>query len=470
MTTYGLLDTGFAPKPQAVCREEINTSIRAVRGPSTDVSDGSFLGQLIGIFSEREGALWDLGQAIVASQDPDQAVDAAQDALCALTGTFRAAARKSTVTETLTGTPATVIPAGTQIKTDSTGALFVTSVSTVIATLAAWAVTTAYVVGDRVTNASRAYHCITAGTSAGSGGPTTTSADITDGTVHWQYLGEGTGAVDVLMLSDTADAIVAVASDLSDIQTPIGGLSTAINLEDAELGAPQQSNESLRVTRETELAQSGSGTADAIRADLLQISGVTAVTVYHNDTDAVDANGQPAHSVQALVQGGTDAAIATVLLQNVGAGIATFGTSNAVVNDSQDTAQTFYFTRPAAVDIYIDITLTYNPASAAQGGYPATGDALVKAALVAFGAASLPAGKNVVATSLGAAIFPLYVNAVLVQGVQGVLDVPRAGSVGGTLIKTSATPTLDTTIVITPFQIASIDTSRITVHSSAGSL
>ncbi len=52
----------------------------------------------------------------------------------------------------------------------------------------AWAASTAYVVGRVAVNGYKLYRCITAGTSAGSGGPTGTSTDITDGTVHWRYL------------------------------------------------------------------------------------------------------------------------------------------------------------------------------------------------------------------------------------------------------------------------------------------
>ena len=56
---------------------------------------------------------------------------------------------------------------------------------------AAWASSTAYsILGRIVTNDSgKMYQLITAGTSAGSGGPTGTSADITDGTCHWKYIG-----------------------------------------------------------------------------------------------------------------------------------------------------------------------------------------------------------------------------------------------------------------------------------------
>lgn len=54
--------------------------------------------------------------------------------------------------------------------------------------LAAWQATHAYVAGNRISSSSNAYTCITSGTSASSGGPTTTATNITDGTAHWKYL------------------------------------------------------------------------------------------------------------------------------------------------------------------------------------------------------------------------------------------------------------------------------------------
>lgn len=518
---YGLLSTGYNPKPQSVVRDEMNASLRAVRGNSIDLSDGSLEGQLVGILSEREGLLWDLGQSIVAAADPDAATDAAQDAVCAITGTFRDEARASSVTETLTGVPATVVAAGSQVRTASTQKYFKTVAPATIAALTAWAPTTAYALGDRRTNASRVYQCITAGTSAGSGGPTTTAADNTDNTVHWRYLGEGTGAVDVAMTSVELDAIVALSGDLTSIQTPTGGWQGAINVRDATLGALEQTNESLRVTRESELAQFGTSTADAIRAAILGITGVVSCSVFENTTDVVDGNGQPAHSVQVLVRGGADADIAQVLYSNVAAGIATFGTTTVAVTDSEGVSHNYNFTRPTLLNIYIDISLKYNPASSTKGGYPSNGDALVKTALVNFGNTIQTGGKDVVPSSVGAAAFPVYVNSVQVIGVQGVLDVTdtrvytdviatptnwapttayvatsgarsvvlnqgrayicitggtSAGSGGPLGTGTDITDNtvhwyyLGNTITITPFQIAAFDTSRITVRATAGTV
>lgn len=54
----------------------------------------------------------------------------------------------------------------------------------------AWAPSTAYAVGAYRLNGGRKYKCVTAGTSAGSGGPTTTSTTTaeTDGSCQWRYV------------------------------------------------------------------------------------------------------------------------------------------------------------------------------------------------------------------------------------------------------------------------------------------
>jgi hypothetical protein len=57
-----------------------------------------------------------------------------------------------------------------------------------------WAASTVYRAGDIVTNGSapiKAYLCVVGGTSAGSGGPTTTASSITDNTCTWMYLSNG---------------------------------------------------------------------------------------------------------------------------------------------------------------------------------------------------------------------------------------------------------------------------------------
>lgn len=60
---------------------------------------------------------------------------------------------------------------------------------TVSYTAAAWAISTAYALGDKKLANGNVYSCTTAGTSAGSGsGPSGTGSGITDGTAVWAYV------------------------------------------------------------------------------------------------------------------------------------------------------------------------------------------------------------------------------------------------------------------------------------------
>lgn len=408
MTTYGLTPTGFVPKTTDLTRTDINAALQAKFGASVDTSDGSFLGQFAGIMAAQYGQLWDLSQAVAASQDPDQATGAALDALCLLTGVFRTAAKSSTATLTLTGTAATVVPSGSQAKTTSTGTLFATTAAATLLALTAWAGTTAYNIGDRRTNAGNAYLCTIAGTSAGAGGPTTTGSAITDGGVTWRYLGAGAGAVDVAAAAVNTGALLGVSGDINVISTPVGGWSSVINVLDATLGNDVQTDASLRVARIAQLALPGIGTANAIRAAILAISGVTTCTVFQNTTDIIDSSGQTPHTVQALVQGGADQDVYNSLFGQVVAGIGFFGSSSGTVTDSQGVAQTIKFSRPTPVNIYVDVTLTYDVTK--YGG-----DTAVKTAIATTGSAQLP-GKDAVASGVAGWAF---------AAVAGLLDVSQ---------------------------------------------
>jgi hypothetical protein len=61
-------------------------------------------------------------------------------------------------------------------------------------TAQAWAATTGYAVGARVINGTNLYSCTTAGTSAGSGGPSGTGATIADGSCVWAFVSASAGA------------------------------------------------------------------------------------------------------------------------------------------------------------------------------------------------------------------------------------------------------------------------------------
>lgn len=457
---YGLTPTGLVIKTLPIIRAETEAGLKLGFGESVPLGDLTFFGITNGIYSEREAQIWELIEVVSDAADPDASTGTALVAVGGITGTLPIPATPSTVVETLVGDDGTLVQAGTTFANLSNGSQFASDDDAVITALPAWLPTTGYLAGARASNSSNAYQCITAGTSAGSGGPATTALDITDGTVHWRFLGPGAAAIDVVASSVDNGPVVSASGDLSVIINAVGGMNAAVNVLDAKLGAALETDAKFRSRREQELATDGSTPAEALRADLLNVDGVTAVTIFTNLTDATDANGTPPHGVQAVVQGGVDQDVLDQIRLSIATGIVSYGTTVGTSTDSQGTVHTIKFTRPAEIDIFVDVTLTYDPEDPLAGGYPTDGDAQVIAAIVKYGTTRL-AGQDVVATAVGAQAFK----------VQGVLDVPRSGSLGGTLIKATSGPaTGDATIVISPLQIAKFDTSRVTIHSSAGTV
>lgn len=454
MADIGLTSTGLRVQTTAEARAAIVAELHGLWGASFDLGDSTEIGQLIAIVARAIGDLGQLAEAVYAAGSRDSATGSALDAILLLTGTFRPGAASSTVTLTLTGTATTLVPSGSRVKSASTGAAFATTSAATIAAATAWANSTAYVVGDRRKNGGNIYECITAGTSAGSGGPTTTAADITDGTAHWRYLGAGAGYVDVAAASVLTGAIVGVSGDLTVIDTPVGGWSSVINTLDATLGRDVATDEEARILGETDLARPGASTPDAIRETLLALDGVESVTVFYNATDTTDGDGIPPHAVEAMVLGGDDQAIYDALLgECIAAGIATHGTETGTALDSEGVSHTVKFSRPTEVPIWIVVNLTKKAYSAAdRNSYPLDGDAQVKAAIVAFGDAQV-CGKNAVSSQIAAQAFQ----------VAGVFDVTAC------YIDTANTPpATSSTIAISTRQIATYDTSRISVVSSSG--
>lgn len=95
---------------------------------------------------------------------------------------------------TASGFPKTVAASGTGKALaarfrDSDNADVITDLSVGLTLTAAptWVGSTAYALNDYRTNGANIYKCVTAGTSAASGGPTGTGTAITDGTAVWDW-------------------------------------------------------------------------------------------------------------------------------------------------------------------------------------------------------------------------------------------------------------------------------------------
>ena len=466
--TYGITPEGFNLKSATTIKAEIEAALKAGplgasagSEPDGSIPVRSLAGQLVSIVTDGLSALWQLAQAVYAALNPSEASAAGLDALCALTGTYRRGATESTATIYCTGTAGTALAIGRVVAVETSGTRFASTAAGTIATATAWVSTTAYAAGAVRTNASRIYYCTAAGTSAGSGGPTTTADAITDGTVTWRYVGEGTGYAAVAFEAEDSGPLAALSGTLTEIATPVSGWTSARNLSDAALGQDEETDAELRLRREIDLAGSGKATPNAIRADVLALDDVEECKVFVNDTDYTNSDGLPPHSIEVVVRGGDDDEIAAAIFDAVAGGIEVYATSGsvyyttAIVEDSTGTDRTLSFMRADVKDIWVIVDVTYDAATAPSDLATQVRDAIL-----------LSAAEH----TMGRDVWSTYIEGAVTHGpsVAGGAKIPGILGVTKCWIGLSNPPTGSTTIPIALRELAVFDSSRITVNTAAG--
>jgi uncharacterized phage protein gp47/JayE len=441
----GLSSTGLTIKTLPEVLTDINDKQKAspILGSDWDTSTTSPEGVMNGIVSEAIAEGWQVLAAIYNQRYPDGAEGVQLDRVAEFTGSKRLAAASSTVKVVCAGTDATELGSFRTVSVAG-GENFFSTADAEIVTVDAWVAATEYEVYDLVTNDSgKLYVCTTAGESAGSGGPTGSgSTEITDNDAAWFYVAEETAGVVVDFESENTGEIAANAGTLTQIETAVGGWSTAFNPFDAALGRARETDAAFRARRQASLRVQGAAATDAIRSDVLDIEDVTACIVFENDTDTTDGDGLPPHSVEVLVLGGEDQDIFDTILATKAAGIATYGGETGTATDASDNDHTIYFTRPTEKDVYITVDVTVLGSL-----WPSDGEDQVAAALVAFGD-DLDTGDDVVRSQLFGPV----------RTVSGVYDVTNIK------LGFSAAPAGTTNLTIATREIAAFDTSRIVVN------
>ncbi len=454
----GVTPTGFIGRTLLDLKAEIEAGWLSEFGANVDLDPNQPDGQIIGIFSDRFAELWELAQAIYSAFDPDKAGGQAQDALCAITGSFRDGATHSTVTLTATGVPSTVLSSGREASVVGTGDRFRTTAGAVIGATTAWPSNSDVTLAQRVTNDGNVYICIVAGHTTNALPPTGTGDDIVDHTAHWRFVGEGTGDIDVEAEAVETGPLSATSGTITTIETPVSGWQGVYNLLDALPGENIESNDHLRVKRESELAAPGSSTGPSIRATVLKVPGVTSCVVFGTQTMLTDADGRPAKSVEAVVEGGVDADVAAAIFSRVADGIQPYGTTTVTVTDSQGIDWDVGFSRPAALNLWVRVDLIIDPLT-----FPVDGVDQVKAAIVGD-EPNYPIGKNGVASRISSRCFASWVDAndETHAPVPGVLDVTLC------YIGLANPPVAATTVPAGPRERIQLDTSRVTVNTTNG--
>lgn len=324
---FGITETGFKQKPLDEILTEKNDATREVFGDSIDLSPQAPDGQINGIIAESDSNLWLLAQSAYDGFNPSAARGVPLSNLVQLNGIQRKAPSPSAVQLDLTGIDSSVIPAGTLFSNAG---------------------------GDQFTSLDEVV--IIAGVAS-------VAAEAVE-----------TGVT------------VALAGTITIIVTAVAGLSTVNNTLDATLGTDEETDEELRSRRSKSVAAPGTSMLDSIFADLANIDNVGRLKVLENDTGSVDGDGNLAHSIHAIVEGGSDDDIAEAIFLRKASGITMNGNVTVQVLDSQRIPHDIKFTRPTETDIHIEMTLTTNPL------FPGDGAAQIQQAIIDFASGDLVEG------------------------------------------------------------------------------
>lgn len=361
----GITPTGFEAKTIEEIKASIETEVAGTLGPGLIVSADQPIGQLIAIHAKKTAEVWEALAAAYNAFDRNSSEDRLLDNIGDLTGTPRLKAQPSAVVLSLSINPGFSQAPGTLV---------------------------ANVLGSpdkRFTNKRQVVF-------PGAGGPPT--------------------IVSALFESLDLGPVQASSGAITEITNPVTGWNSVNNSTDATPGTLQEKDAAYRIRQYDELSAAGSSTVDAIRADLLKVSGVKQAFVFENTSLVVDGNGLPGKAIEAVVYDSfpptvLNDTVAQVVWNSKPSGSETFGSVTASAIDSDGQVRSVKFSRSNVLPIYLTYYLTVD-----SNFNTVDGPTQLRELVVAQGN-KLNLGEDVLALTLRSLVLERF------GGIKGVVDV-----------------------------------------------
>ncbi len=193
--------------------------------------------------------------------------------------------------------------------------------------------------------------------------------------------------VNVTATAQQTGPVNASANQLTAIVTPTAGWSSVTNgTNTPSLGTLVESASALRIRQSISTELPSITILDSTIANVAAVPGVTRYIVLENPTGSTDSFGNPAHSVSAVVEGGTNAAVAQAIYSKRGIGPLTNGSTGGtlvtvnVTSPSSGIVTAINFARPDETPIYVSLAVHLIPG----GGTNAAVQAAIQAALASY--------------------------------------------------------------------------------------
>lgn len=359
MSNYGITATGFSRKTYVdlVAEMEENLKSQDAFGDGIDFSPQDPLYQLSVPYLYMLSELWELAEQVFYSASPKFSEGNNLSNTGKYIGIGRKQATKATGTIRIYGIAGTAINKGFRVATDN------------------------LIVFQTVTNASI----------------------------------QSSGYVDIQIVAEVAGISGNTPENtITTIINPAIGISSVSNLTATEKGQDIETDISFRERYDTSTSISSGSTLDAIRSNVLVVTGVNDVIIKGNESD-IEMNGIPPHSFETFVYGGENASIAQAIFNKKPGGIRAHGSVNVDVVDSQGEITTIGFSRPTNVEVWFKISKTVNES------YPADGDTRVINAILNY-VKSIKLGEDIILYKIISLISNLNLSGLLDIGVQLSLD------------------------------------------------
>lgn len=168
-------------------------------------------------------------------------------------------------------------------------------------------------------------------------------------------------------------------NDICIIVNPQSGINSVENYDAFFNGQDEEADEELQDRYYESLGKVGFRRVESIEANVLdEVEGVRAAIVIENDTNVVDAEGRPPHSVETVVLGGLDEDVAMAIFRKKGGGIQAYGSTVYNFTDSRGITHEIGFTRATTVVVHVKVYVEKS------NQYPLNGDELVIGQIVKY--------------------------------------------------------------------------------------
>lgn len=378
-TEYGVTTTGFVRKRLPEIREDIFLAIEEQLGTSVSRLPNSMLGVLVSVFASEIDMQWQLAERDYYDRSPMSAGEGSIDNTLSYTNVVRKRAEKTYFYAVCYGRSGMVLPSNCQIKGrdgykyNINAESEITLNDCVHVTLELSEPTTGKEYSIKFNNDTTITFTAVKGNSK-TYIMTQLAAQKVDGWVgsvnNGQLVFEQTdrryGSV---VVPNEAFSVVQVGSPIrfdceeygaiepnlntvTTINTNYDGWYSVSNESNAYAGRNHETVTEVRQRYASAVFRNSVGMKESIKAALLELQDVTAVTIYENRTDDI-VDGLKPHSFQAIVSGGDDETIARTILDVAPIGIDTNGDILVYIEDSEGAVEKIYFSRPEEIPIYV---------------------------------------------------------------------------------------------------------------------